>query len=301
MQEESLNTVTPEELALINKHTRRALKADEVYTFNVTLCDNEIDRDLERFDKDALPRLAALFVGKTGIFDHNPTAQNQKARIYAAECRTDESRSTQTGEPYTFVQARAYIPRTAANAALIEEIESGIKKEVSVGCAMAKVVCSICGAELRSGTCTHKRGRNYKGQIAHALLQEPVDAYEWSFVAVPAQVEAGVTKSAAELVRKQCTIAGDATPVVKALGDLELEELLALREEVRKETQALARASLPGLDDDSATALCAALSVKQCRAVQAALREKAALGIPKAPQLAPVMHSQDATNAAFRI
>ena len=52
--------VTREELAIINQFTKRALKEDEVYTFAVRLCDNEVDRDFERFDRAALEKLGAL-------------------------------------------------------------------------------------------------------------------------------------------------------------------------------------------------------------------------------------------------
>ena len=62
---------TPQELELINSYTVKPLKAEEVYTFGIVLCDNEIDRDFERFDIPALEKLAGLFVGKTGIFDHS--------------------------------------------------------------------------------------------------------------------------------------------------------------------------------------------------------------------------------------
>ena len=75
---------------------------------------------------------------------------------------------------------------------LIAEIDGGIKKEVSVGCSMGRSVCSICGAE--SGTCTHVRGQTYDGKLCFAELKDPTDAYEWSFVAVPAQRNAGVVK-----------------------------------------------------------------------------------------------------------
>ena len=60
-----------EELAAINQFSRRALTAEEVYTFAVRLCDNQTDRDQEYFDRPALEKLAELFVGKTGIFDHS--------------------------------------------------------------------------------------------------------------------------------------------------------------------------------------------------------------------------------------
>ena len=41
--------VSEEELKLINGYTRRKLSANEVYVFSVVLCDNDIDRDGERF------------------------------------------------------------------------------------------------------------------------------------------------------------------------------------------------------------------------------------------------------------
>ena len=66
--------VTREELAIINQFTKRALKEDEVYTFAVRLCDNEVDRDGERFPRATLEELAELFVGKSGIFDHGEGA-----------------------------------------------------------------------------------------------------------------------------------------------------------------------------------------------------------------------------------
>ena len=46
--------VTAEELARINRFAKKELRAEEVYTFAVKLCDNEVDRDFERFDRAAL-------------------------------------------------------------------------------------------------------------------------------------------------------------------------------------------------------------------------------------------------------
>ncbi|MEG2038600.1 MAG: hypothetical protein RRZ73_02615, partial [Oscillospiraceae bacterium] len=56
-----------QDLELINRYATREFKPEEIYTFRVTLCDNDIDRDFERFTKEALDKLAELFVGKTGI------------------------------------------------------------------------------------------------------------------------------------------------------------------------------------------------------------------------------------------
>ena len=41
--------LTKEELDQINRFSKAELTADQVYTFSVRLCDNEVDRDFERF------------------------------------------------------------------------------------------------------------------------------------------------------------------------------------------------------------------------------------------------------------
>ena len=141
-------------------------------------------RDFERFDTAALPTLAKLFIGKTGIADHKWSSENQVARIFAAETVLEEGVS--------YIKAWAYIRRGGRNDEIIADIEAGIKKEVSVGCAMGRSVCSVCGGEY--GQCGHQKGQYYDGQLCCAILKEPMDAYEFSFVAVPAQANAGVLK-----------------------------------------------------------------------------------------------------------
>lgn len=187
---------TEKDMELINGYARRELKSDEVYTFSVILCDNDIDRDGERFTEKALNELSKLFVGKTGIFDHNPTAENQAARIFSTEVVCDSSRKNALGEAYCYLEAKAYMLRNEKNANLIDEIDGGIKKEVSVGCSMKSKTCSICGSQR--GLCTHRAGVEYDGKICYFELDEPTDAYEWSFVAVPAQKNAGVIKAYGE-------------------------------------------------------------------------------------------------------
>ncbi|MGN1417793.1 MAG: hypothetical protein ACI4W6_00520 [Acutalibacteraceae bacterium] len=184
-----------EDMTLINEYTRKELCEDEVYIFTVTLCDNDIDRDFERFTKEALDGLCGLFQGKTGLFDHNMKSEGQSARIFKTWTETVPGKKTADGKEYYRLRAKAYMVRTESNKALIDEIEGGIKKEVSVGCAMGKTVCSICGGDMRNGQCSHIKGKTYDGELCVGVLSEPYDAYEWSFVAVPSQRQAGVTKS----------------------------------------------------------------------------------------------------------
>lgn len=183
----------PEDLALINGMARRELSADEVYTFAVRLCDNEVDRDLERFDDQALEELAGLFLGAPGIFDHCWSAKDMTARLYRTQVMEEDGAVTVDGRPYRYLKGWAYMMRTGANAALIAEIDGGIKREVSVGCAVRQVLCSVCGQEL--SRCPHEKGRWYENRLCHGVLTGVADAYEWSFVAVPAQRQAGVVRS----------------------------------------------------------------------------------------------------------
>ena len=81
---------TEEELALVNRQSRKELTAAEVYLFAVRLCDNEVDRDGEQFPQATLEQLAELFVGKSGIFDHRWSAGGQTARIYRTEVVREE-------------------------------------------------------------------------------------------------------------------------------------------------------------------------------------------------------------------
>ena len=61
-QKAETSAVSEKELELINSYARRQLSADEVYVFSVVLCDNEVDRDFERFTVDSLKKLGELFV-----------------------------------------------------------------------------------------------------------------------------------------------------------------------------------------------------------------------------------------------
>ena len=253
-----LGTPEADDLALINGMARRELGTEEVYTFALRLCDNDIDRDFERFDDAALDQLAPMFVGVSGVFDHRWSAREQTARIYRTEVVGSDGTLTADGRAYRFLKGWAYMMRTDENAALIAEIDGGIKREVSVGCAVEKVVCSICGQEL--DRCPHEKGEEYDGQMCCGILTGATDAYEWSFVAVPAQRKAGVIKSAGRrmedearlgrkylksLQRELVRLAGIAEPEMehrlleKAVAKLDEEELLGFIKLCRRKADKL--------------------------------------------------------------
>lgn len=270
--------VTREELTIINRFTKRALKEDEVYTFAVRLCDNEMDRDGERFPRTTLEELAELFVGKSGIFDHEWTARGQAARIYRTEI-VEEAGVCSQGEGRCYLKGYAYMLRGGANDALIEEIEGGIKREVSVGCSVERCVCSICGGDI--GTCAHRKGEKYGGKVCCAELTNAQDAYEWSFVAVPAQPRAGVLKRCGgeengtlkALVKRRGSRANQ-----KELETLEQQAALGKRylSELRGEVKRLVLVCEQEADGAAIEKLAAKLDEEELREMERLYRVKAA-------------------------
>lgn len=178
-----------EELALINQQTLRPLGADEVFTFRLAACDNQVDRDFERFTEATLEELAQKYVGRPVLRDHNWSAAAQTARVYAGSVEPGDEEGVRR------LVLRCYMPRSEQTAPTIAAIESGILRECSVGLAVKRALCSICGANQRETLCKHIQGREYDGQVCHMDLDGAADAYEVSMVAVPAQPAAGVIKS----------------------------------------------------------------------------------------------------------
>lgn len=195
----SVSTINKDELKAINKFTLSPLSEDEVFSFRLVVCDNDVDRDFEAFSLKALQQLKKLFIGKTLIKDHTPQADNQVARIYDTELVQNGAKTTKNGELYTQLVAKAYMVKTADNESLITEIKAGIKKEVSVSCSVKSAICSICGTDNRKGYCNHFGGREYEANgtksVCSFTLDNVTDAYEVSLVAIPAQRNAGTCKS----------------------------------------------------------------------------------------------------------
>ena len=301
-----------QELELINTYSRRTLTADEVYIFSVVLCDNDVDRDFERFTVESLFELEKLFVGKTGILDHDPTAKNQKARIISCKVESVDGEMTTLGDQLFRLTARAYIPRTEGNRELIEAIEAGLVKEVSVGCSVARTVCSVCRNDLRSPMCSHIKGHSYDGEVCCGELSEPTDAYEFSFVAVPAQRSAGVIKSGSKEKEMKDIIKGlsggsditlskgEAEQLRTYIAKLESENTYAeaYKNELDSKLREAVRAKGVQLDYVLEECILKKLSIEEAQALLKALtKEKRVLK----PQLCAGTDNSEIGNTEFRI
>ena len=252
------------------------------------MCDNEIDRDNEKFTIPALKTLAELFVGRSGIFDHNMSGKDQTARIYSAVVVSDPEKKTADGEPYTYIQAKAYMVRTDKNKDLIAEIDAGIKKETSVGCSVRDISCSICGKNIKTEGCEHQKGKYYGGKLCCYLLSEPADAYEWSFVAVPAQRNAGVMKSFE---------AGRRSASQEELARFAEDYRAELRSEIIKNAAKV----LPTMKSETLEDICSVLDLRRLRDMREAFAAKAAQELPLIRQLAPTEHTEKSENSEYKI
>ena len=75
----------------------------------------QIDRENEKFTKEALEKLSKLFLGKTGVMDHEAKAKNQSARIYYCEVEKVDGKTTKDNKQYFRLKAKAYMPKSEKN------------------------------------------------------------------------------------------------------------------------------------------------------------------------------------------
>ncbi len=311
--------LSAEELEQINQLTRRPFTEAELYTFSLVLCDNEIDRDREQFAVTTLQELATLFVGKTGIFDHSMRGKDQKARIFSAAVERVDGKTNAAGEPYYRLTAKAYMLRNRENEGLIGEIDAGIKKEVSVGVAIGERICSICGRPKGDPNCRHQIGQMYEGKQCYCILRTAKDAYEWSFVAVPAQPKAGVMKSfkqtreetGMEQLLETLKSGGEAITLSAAQRSELTEQLLRLEEEaklgqayknrLRGEVEKLLPIAMPEMDSAVFGRVAQVMTVEELQSFHSAFAAEKKRKMPPVPQLAPEKAMEKTDDTYFKI
>ena len=200
---------------------------------------------------------------------------------------------------------------------LIREIDCGIKKEVSIHCDCRSAVCSVCGADLYRAPCTHRAGETADGKVCHRILSDVRDVYEWSFVAVPAQREAGVTKTYVSKEETQMqdilksvreaqdtlTLDGDALRALQSRLDAlesDAKSGKAYKAHLTAEALRCGAAAMPGLSGECIERICGGLDAEDLADLCKHLRTAAEKKLPLSSQLAAAP-TDETSNNAFRI
>lgn len=186
-------SISADDILKINELGRTELTEDDLYIFNLRACDGLTDRVADRMSDTFLQQFADRINAKSIplLKDHDWSADKQIGRVYKASVETDEN-------GVKFVKATAYTLKS--NTELVEKIEAGILKELSVSFD-GLATCSICGEPMEKdwdgrGHCKnqHIAGETYEDKQCESILTECTDVYEVSIVAVPCQPNASIIK-----------------------------------------------------------------------------------------------------------
>jgi hypothetical protein len=142
----STTTPTPEQLAKINRFTRRPFTADELYIGQLRLANNAIDRDTERFSEGILQAFAATAIRKTLLMDHDKWESSKSAIGKFFDVETEklapDIAAEQTGETFRlppditevmFLSPWFYIPKAGIDEKQLVKIDAGVFDFASIG------------------------------------------------------------------------------------------------------------------------------------------------------------------------
>lgn len=247
-----------EALAKVNEHTVEPLGAEDVYLFEVELCDNDIDRVGDHMTNEFLDQVAENVTGLTGLKDHDWSMDNQISRLYDAEIRVDPNKMTKLMEPRRYVLGKAYTLSKYKD--YIDKINAGLLKECSISFESEDDTCSICGClmvkdESDIGHCEngHVALNEYDGKLCYTNLNKLTDTMEWSLVAVPCQHNAGIkNKSIGGSVMKKTELLIRQFMSAKAFKAASKEDQAKLQEALdQAEDKELTDEDIKGLVDEN--------------------------------------------------
>ena len=197
----------------INKYSRKDYTKDDVYVFEITLCNSDLDEDYEAISKDCLYKLKDLSLGSSGFL-----TSDIMARIfdtYIERTYISWSNSRLADEIYK-LKAKAYVLKNAITEKALNQILN--HPEIGVGFSVKRRVCSICGS---SKCCKHIKGQKYIDEagieeLCYKVLDDPTDFYEWSIVPKQQESESNDNKlkeNKATTVKTKLMINGKLTDV----------------------------------------------------------------------------------------
>lgn len=140
----SASTPSADQLAAINKFTRRPYAAEELYTLKLMLAHNGIDRDNERFPEAMLKDFADSGVGKGLLTDHGRSVKSARGLFFCSEVvtMTPAEFKAMSGEDIVLpdgvkeahvLSMDAYIPKDGIDEKELALIDAGVIRFGSIG------------------------------------------------------------------------------------------------------------------------------------------------------------------------
>ena len=147
----------------------------DYYVFKIILCNNDVDKDHDKFSIQTLYQIRDMAIGKNGILDTMPNKENNIARIFDCSVEYDKGKTTIDGEPLLYVQAYAFLDKCISDGcgAIAQKIKEGFYNEVSVGCSIYK---------------SHKESffdSEFASEYEITVIDSIADLYEWSIIQKP--------------------------------------------------------------------------------------------------------------------
>ena len=173
-------------LAEVNKFALKPLSADEIWVRRMTLAGDAYDRDHERFSPTVLRQFAETLPGKSFLIGHaHDTAP--VGRFFRATVKGNESGKRR-------LESHIYGLRDGNG--IEPYIDAGIYHSVSIGFKAEKLLCDVCGGDMKSGTCPHYPGKTYDSVTATGTWEGKAEALEGSLVFLGSQRGAQFVKAA---------------------------------------------------------------------------------------------------------
>lgn len=192
-REQRFGTPTEEQLAKINQLTKRPFSADQVFTFSVKMIgDALISTRFFKLSKELLEvyvndanagNVAFMLNHRWASFFDNPKGVFNMGRVFDSWLAESHDVEGETVAQFGSV----YIPRGrvkdgVSTDEVIESIEDGSLRDVSVGIGWQEAECSICGESYYSRKCEHVAGNRYDGKLCYIIAKPPGDQFELSGV-----------------------------------------------------------------------------------------------------------------------
>lgn len=169
---------TPEQLEKINEMALRNLDPNEVFVFELSSADMEVDRSYEHFSKKAIDDMVAQAPGTPVFLDHDWSVNSVVGKVFDAKNKKG------------VLTEWAYFPKNAITEGIIENMFNGIINKLSVGFSIEfdQMTCDSCSKSIFDYECEHYPGQKDKsGKEVTVTINRVKELYERSLVGVPCQ------------------------------------------------------------------------------------------------------------------